>query len=674
MLRNAWSGSSGLIPLVLVVVALVGSVAIPARQTWLITKLLRETTEVLTPARLLQADLQSGLAEEIGALQRYALSGDTTVLTSYTVTARRDDERVRALEKLVARIQGPAATHVSMIRQRIDTWRRVSGSPTERSALPAGLSAKAGQVRYDAVLIAIADLSADFAAEASTRDDRVGRLERLSLIWNVALVLAAFGALSSVIILAGRERRLAALLRTRVEQESARARHEVALRESAEALAGAFTADEVTERIVRAALDAVGGRGAFVEWVSRRQGAPDSLSVTAAAGTGVPPLSSSRAFAGSYTERTMASGNPELVTNLGQPDSGLCTTFTAGPAAAIVVPLGPPGTRVGALFVLSARGHFRSDDVARAAIFGHLAALAYERVRLLDEAIEGRRSLERVIASRSRLMRGFSHDVKNPIGAADGYAELLSGGVYGELNARQQDSIARMRRCIRGALGLIDDLHELARAETGHLSLTAESVDLADLVRDIGEEYQARARSRGLLLSVDVGIDLPLVRTSRTRVHQIVANLLSNAIKYTDHGSVAVNVRRGRVGPSNDGGDWIRIEVTDTGRGIPPDKLDFIFEEFGRVGDGDQTGAGLGLAISRLLAVALGGQITVSSQPGNGSTFILWLPLTPGTADASDTDGWERKRETAALPQFTLHPNLPAVRFDQPLGDRQPES
>jgi signal transduction histidine kinase len=276
--------------------------------------------------------------------------------------------------------------------------------------------------------------------------------------------------------------------------------------------------------------------------------------------------------------------------------------------------------------------------VARAEIFGHIAALAYEKVRLLDEAIERRLELEQVIASRSRLMRGFSHDVKNPIGAADGYAELLSDGVYGELNERQRESVARIRRCIRAALGLIDDLHELARAETGHLALSAESVDLGDLVRDMGEEYQARARSRGLLLGVDVATNLPLVRTSKTRVRQILANLLSNAIKYTHHGSVTISARCGSVGRFS-GGDWVRIEIADTGRGIPSDKLEFIFEEFGRIGDGEQPGAGLGLAISRQLAHALGGRITVASQPGIGSAFMLWLPVASGAVDVDGAAG-----------------------------------
>jgi signal transduction histidine kinase len=644
---NTGSRTSGLFPLVLVVVALVGSVAIPARQTWLITRLLRETTDVLSPARLLQAELQSGLAEEIGALRRYALSGDTSALSRYRIMARRDDERMSDLETLADRLQGPAAAHISTIRQRIDTWRRASGWPLDRVESRAGVSAavETGQAQYDAFLIAVADLSADFAAEASARDARVRSLERLSLMWNFALVLAAFGALTSVMVLSGRERRLAALLRTRVDEESARARREVALREAAEVLAGAFTTNEVTQRIARSALDVVEGRGAFVEWVTKRPGVADSLSVGATAGTGVPLLSSSCEFAGSYTELVIANGNPELVTNLGQAGAGLCSTFTLAPAPAIVVPLGSPGTMVGALFVLSSGSDFRSEDVARAAILGHLASLAYEKVRLWDEEVEGRRRLEQVISSRSRLMRGFSHDVKNPIGAADGYAELLSGGVYGELNPRQQESIGRMRRCIHGALGLIDDLHELARAETGHLALSAESVDLSDLLHEVGEEYQAKARSRRLLLTVDIEKDPPFVRTSRTRVRQILANLLSNAIKYTDDGSVTVRAARSSVGPVGGGGDWVLIEIADTGRGIPPDKLEFVFEEFGRVGDSDQTGAGLGLAISRLLAHALGGQITVSSQLGTGSCFTLWLPLIPDPPGTPRPQSLEPQRE-----------------------------
>jgi signal transduction histidine kinase len=233
--------------------------------------------------------------------------------------------------------------------------------------------------------------------------------------------------------------------------------------------------------------------------------------------------------------------------------------------------------------------------------------------------------LERVMTSRSRLMRGFSHDVKNPIGAADGYAELLSDGVYGDLNAAQEESVARMRRCMHEALALIDDLHELARAETGHLALHSEPVNVTELIGTLGEEYQAKAVASGLSFSTSVAADVGTIQTSKSRVRQIASNLLSNAIKYTDSGSVSLRAEHRSDGSFPAGPDWLVIDVSDTGRGVPSEKLDYIFQEFGRI-DGDKTGAGLGLAISRLLAQALGGHITVTSELERGSTFTLWLP------------------------------------------------
>jgi signal transduction histidine kinase/CHASE3 domain sensor protein len=627
---DAWARSAPLAPLSLVVIALLGSVLIPARQTWLITTLLRETTEVVAPARLLETQLQSGLAEEIGALQGYALSGDTTLLLRYRSVAENDDEKLEKLEGLAVGLDTAFAGHLTAVRRRIDDWRRFSAALVEgRGAhLEFGAAVRTGQSRYDASLAAIANLSSDLFAEASARDNRLRELEHFSLTSNAALVLAALAALTAVLILTLRERRLAAALRRRVEAESARARQEGALREAAEALSGAFSVEEVTQRIAHAALDAVEGRGAFVEQIGTRPNESSNiLTVEAVAGTGVPPLGSSCDFAGSYVERVLRSGAPALIPAPGEPAyGGMLTVGNGAAGSAIAVPIVSRGTPIGALFVLSARGHFRANDVTRAGMFGHLATLAYERVELLAEAIEARERLQRAISSRSRLIRGFSHDVKNPIGAADGYAELLIDGIYGDLNPQQCESISRMRRCMHDALSLIDDLHELGRAETGHLALSPEPLDLAGLVRGISEEYQATANASGLAFAVDIAADLPIVQTSRTRVRQIVANLLSNAFKYTDAGSVTIRSLRRSLGPVGDIGDWVIVEVSDTGRGIPQDKLDFIFQEFGRIGGTNKSGAGLGLAISRLLAQALGGQISVTSELGRGSTFTLWLP------------------------------------------------
>lgn len=789
-----------IVPLALVMLTLLGSVAIPARQTWRIMRLLRETTEVLAPTRLLGEQLQSGLAEELVALQSYALSGDSVLLTRHRATAADDDRRLAALARLALRLDTASAGRADVLRRRVDEWRQLDDALLEQrgSRTQFATTLRAGQARYDSSLDAIAALSSDLAAEAAARDDRVRALEHLSIASNAALVLAALVAMSGVLILTLRQRRLSAILHRRATEEVAlrqlarrlsaavtrsealrrvaeatlaiaraqgayvewtipgervlecvaiagesaltactrrsysgslteanaarggpvalteldaidrrlaarladacgrcpglvipllsadeplgvlvllrhpaarvfgederrqlrlvsnlasealrrvdgmtaeratlkqarrRARQEAALRAAAEALAGAYTMDEVTRRIAHAALEAMPGRGAFVEQIAARSGQRSTeVAVRAVAGVDVPPLDATCPLAGSYTELVTTSGKPMLIADLGHPEQlGTICTMQHDDGSAVVVPLGGPGAPVGALFVVSsARGHFRAGDVTRAGIFGHLAALPYEKVRLLEEAYGQRRVLERVVQSRSRLIRGFSHDVKNAVGAADGFAELLTLGVYGELSTAPRASIDRMRRSLRGALALIDDLHELGRAETGNVALSWEPVDLAELVRTLAEEYHATAQGRGLSLAVAVEVDTPIVETDEARVRQIASNLLSNAIKYTEHGSVLLRARRQPAGPSNPEGGWVLLEFTDSGAGIPADKQDYIFEEFSRLGGGDTPGAGLGLAISKLLAQALGGDISVESEVGHGSTFALWLPL-----------------------------------------------
>jgi signal transduction histidine kinase len=384
----------------------------------------------------------------------------------------------------------------------------------------------------------------------------------------------------------------------------------------------------VMDRIVRMALQTVEGRGAYIEQIvaeSSRQ--PDTVIVRASAGIDTPPIDTVHRLEDSHTSRVALSGTPVLIPGATELRSSEEHQQASG--AVIVVPLGTTEARVGALFVLSpSRGRFRADDVEQAATFGHLASLALEKVRILDAAHEGRRKLERVLKSRSRLMRGFSHDVKNPVGAADGYAALLSDGVYGALSSKQLESVTRIRRSIHGALTLIDDLHELASAETGNLALTVEPVDINELLATMVEEYQAAAGSAGLALIMTTDGQLAPVPTSRVRVQQIVSNLLSNAIKYTPRGAVTVRALPQSPGWAQAPGNWVVVSVSDTGPGIPPDQQEYIFEEFSRIGPRDKSGAGLGLAISRLLAQALGGQISVDSVVGNGSTFNFALRWT----------------------------------------------
>ncbi len=603
-------GIRGAIPLLLVCLTLVGSVAIPARQTWLITRILRETVEGLAPARLLIEQLQSGLGKELVTLQSYAISGDDSLIGEYRATVAIDDRRVDTLRDLAARSNALSPDRADALARRVEEWHGFndsivsSGDSAARRLIASDLDR--GEALFDSSLAEIARLSSELAALSDARDERVSSLEQMSIAVNAALVLAAMVAMAGVLMLTLRERRLTAVLRRSLREARGRARREAALREASEALAGAYTMIDVTQRIARAALHAMQGRGTAVARISQHDGEPPEVVVRAVMGDDVLPVGARRPYESSYTKLAIEKGAPILVDDLQPLEEG--GSFGDHPypgGSAIIVPLNDGTAPVGALFVLaSADAPFRRGSVSRAEVFGHLATLAYEKVRLIEEAHEQRRALERVAQSRARLMRGFSHDVKNPIGAADGFAELLAMGLYGELNEQQSASVERMRRSIQTAIALIEDLHELARAETGMVTLA---------------------------LGLTVDCDDAVVETDPARVRQIVANLLSNAIKYTDRGSVQLRVANAHVNGDDgagESGSWVLLEFTDSGMGIAPDKQDYIFEEFSRVGGSDRAGAGLGLAISRLLAQALGGRITVNSAEGRGSTFTLWLPMT----------------------------------------------
>jgi signal transduction histidine kinase len=264
--------------------------------------------------------------------------------------------------------------------------------------------------------------------------------------------------------------------------------------------------------------------------------------------------------------------------------------------------------------------------VALAAVAG-VAWLA-QRVRVYAREAERRRiQLERATESRARLMRGVSHDLKNPLGAIDGHAALLEDGVKGPLNSEQRESVARIRRSVRALLGLITDLLELSKAETGHLSVSLQSTSLADLVREVTEEHRDAAETAGHQLSAEISDGLPAIYTDPDRVRQVLGNLLSNAVKYTPRGGRIVVRAEARPGNGRRSvGRWTAIDVIDSGPGIPAEKIEEIFEEFSRLDTGATPGTGLGLTIARRISHLLGGDISAASEVGRGATFTLWLP------------------------------------------------
>jgi PAS domain S-box-containing protein len=414
------------------------------------------------------------------------------------------------------------------------------------------------------------------------------------------------------------------------ESAERRATEEAALRRATEAVGAAYSVEDVIRQIAQSALEATGADGAFVKRLAIES---SEVEVVAAAGERTPEVGSRTPYAGSFTERVIEREEPEIIENIAEASRPVADRLIedCGDCSALIVPLLDAGEPIGSLVLLRRleKRQFKPDEIARALTFGNLASITFRRLHLFEESERRREELERVTESRARLMRGFSHDVKNPLGAADGNAQLLEKGFAGELDEQQKETVAQIRRSIRAALGLIEDLLQLARAEAGQVEIQWVATDVREAAREVAEAFRAQAEATGLAMETHLPREFPVIESDPGRVRQVLGNLISNAIKYTAEGRVDVTVGLREEGPNGHAGRWIAVDIADTGRGIPPEKRKLLFQEFARLDPEGERGAGIGLAISRRIAEALGGVITMESEVAKGSTFTLWLPMTP---------------------------------------------
>ena len=287
-----------------------------------------------------------------------------------------------------------------------------------------------------------------------------------------------------------------------------------------------------------------------------------------------------------------------------------------------------------------------------------LTALALGMVRERREgsrAAERSRELERLSTellranrAKSEFLANVSHELRTPLNAIVGFVDLLRDGVYGVLGPRQIAPVDRIAVSATHLRHLVDQVLDIAKIAAGRLDVHQEIVDLRPFVLDLATEVEPLVSEKDLSISIAVPASLPRVRTDPAHLRQILMNLFGNSVKYTLTGSIGV---RGRFvdTPSPDGHDtpaypelrarapdptrpWVALQVSDTGIGIAPADHARIFEEFEQVnagprGDSMNRGTGLGLAISRRLARLLGGEVTLQSELGKGSTFTLWLPV-----------------------------------------------
>lgn len=265
-------------------------------------------------------------------------------------------------------------------------------------------------------------------------------------------------------------------------------------------------------------------------------------------------------------------------------------------------------------------------DRALAVTLAQQCAQALERSRLYELAQTARAAAEFADRAKSDFLAAMSHELRTPLNAIGGYAELMALGLHGPITDAQRADLERIGRAQRYLLRLVSDVLELARLGAARVEYRSEDVPLEEIVRDVEAMLLPEVQARGIGLATGSCDPALRARADRDRVVQILLNLLSNAAKFTAAGG-SITVSCGRAG------DEVSISVADTGRGIPPDDLERIFDPFvqGRHDPGAtrHEGAGLGLAISRELARAMGGDLEVQSTPGEGSRFTLRLPAAP---------------------------------------------
>ncbi len=586
------------------------------------------------PASALIHEVNSMTAVEMAALNGYLLTGDAHYLGRYRAALDRERTLYGRLAPLVARLSPDLAGNYYELRAAKARWLAATEDVVTGRITPAAFRSRvpAMQSLYEQALFAGNRLAADIRHDQERRRIELSTRQTDSNRTEIALVLVALAAAFAVSWLVYRLRQLALGQQRLAEQLARRARDEARLRELARSLTGAHDVREVLRRISESALEGTGAQSAYVEQLDA---ASAQVVVAASAGGQAPPLETRVPYPGSVAEEAVLSGDVVMVPDVGadaRPMSRLLRS-ACGDCMQLVVPLVSDGAALGALGLLRTRQGpaFGAEQIARARVLADLASLALRRVALLEEADRRRADAEHLLESKFRLVRGLGHDLKNPLGAAEGYAQLLETGIHGQLTGKQREYLGLTRRSLRAALDLINDMLELSRAEAGRLRVAARACDVAVLAEEIAAEHRGTAERAGLVLEAKLCRPLPPVQTDPARVRQILGNLIGNAIKYTPEGGRVTVLAAARARLDVPG---VALDVVDTGYGIPHDELDHIFEEFHRLELSDEIdrGAGLGLAVSRRIARILGGELTVTSHYGDGATFTLWLPATAITA------------------------------------------
>ena len=296
----------------------------------------------------------------------------------------------------------------------------------------------------------------------------------------------------------------------------------------------------------------------------------------------------------------------------------------AGYRARLLVPLVRSGNVVGALVVRrKAPGEFPANTIELLKTFAAQSVLAIQNARLFAEIEDKSRQLAEASQHKSQFLANMSHELRTPLNAIIGVSEMLRE----DAEALKQDTepLDRVLGAGRHLLALINDILDLSKIEAGRMELHLETFPLVPVIQDVAKTIEPMATKNGNRIVIECPADLGTMHADQTRSRQSLLNLASNANKFTEKGTITITARQGQ----ESGRDWITLAVADTGIGMTAEQMGKLFQEFSQASSRTASkygGTGLGLAISRHFCRMMGGDITVESEPGRGSTFTIRLP------------------------------------------------
>ena len=322
----------------------------------------------------------------------------------------------------------------------------------------------------------------------------------------------------------------------------------------------------------------------------------------------------------------------------------------AGFRALLIIPLLGADRIVGALVVRRKQpGEFPKSTIDLLQTFAAQSVVAIENARLFGEIEEKGQQLAIASKHKSQFLASMSHELRTPLNAIIGVTEMLLEDARDLKRDDELEPLERVVRAARHLLALINDVLDLSKVEAGRMELHLESFALAPLIEDVGKTIEPMATKNVNRIVIDCPADLGAAHADQTRLRQALLNLASNANKFTEKGTVTIAARQQHA----DGREWITIAVTDTGIGMTEEQMGRLFQEFSQADSSTARkygGTGLGLAISRHFCRLMGGDITVESKPGEGSTFTIRLPRMVRGDEAPATQGRAEARAEPAHP------------------------